>query len=153
MKKKENEVLKKKMKFWKREKIQFRKEKIKVGNQERKTSALTAFHKIQPKDESFHFCQSQNSTFAKVEREGPLNGTILSSILILTFAKNGKSPDLFFGKARKIFAKVKVEIEKYILACMVFDFSWRQKIKFDFFLFFVLIRKKSSEVPSFFAKP
>ena len=47
-------------------------------------------------------------TFAKVKnrllkvvRGGPLNGTFLSSILILTFAKNGKSPDLFWKSPEK----------------------------------------------------
>ena len=37
----------------------------------------------------------------------PLNGTILSSILILTFAKNGKSPDLFLEKPGKFLQKSK----------------------------------------------
>jgi len=45
--------------------------------------------------------KSKWSTFAKVERGGPLNGTFLSSILILTFAKNGKSPDLFWKSPEK----------------------------------------------------
>ncbi len=49
------------------------------------------------------------SIFAKVEMvdfcksRGPLNGTILSSILILTFAKN----DLFLEKPGKILQKSK----------------------------------------------
>ena len=44
-------------------------------------------------------------TFAKVVRGGPLNGTFLSSILIL------KSPDLFW-KSPENFVKVKIKNEK-----------------------------------------